>query len=106
LFKSIEKIERHSRRTIGTGQLNRLLQAAVEQHPPPLRGQRGLKILYATQLASPLGVAVPVPTFLLFVNYPELLTDEYRRYLEVRVRDHVGYYGLPVLFRLRSRRRG
>ena len=47
---------------------------------------------------------VPLPTFLLFVNYPELLTDEYRRYLESKIRDHAGYYGLPVLFRLRSRR--
>jgi GTPase len=104
LFKSIEKIETHSQRIIGTGQLNRLLQAAMEQHPPPLRGQRRLKILYATQLTPAEDKAVPVPRFLLFVNYPELLTDEYRRYLESKIRDHAGYYGLPVLFRLRSRR--
>jgi GTPase len=104
LFNSIEKIETHSQRIIGTGQLNRLLQMAMELHPPPLRGQRRLKILYATQLTPRECTAVPIPAFLLFVNHPELLTDEYRRYLESKIRDHAGYYGLPVLFRLRSRR--
>jgi GTP-binding protein len=103
LFSSVDKIESHSRRTIGTGQLNRLLQNALEQHPPPLRGQRRLKLLYATQLSPPYNAAVPPPTFLLFVNYPELLTDDYRRYLETRIRDHASYHGLPVIFRSRSR---
>jgi GTP-binding protein len=76
----------------------------MEQHPPPLRGQRRLKLLYATQLTPAEHTRVPVPTFLLFVNYPELLTEEYRRYLESKIRDHAGFYGLPILFRLRSRR--
>ncbi|MBV9488571.1 MAG: ribosome biogenesis GTPase Der [Verrucomicrobia bacterium] len=104
LFGSVEKIESHSGRTIGTGQLNRLLQNALEQHPPPLKGQRRLKIFYATQLSPRAGVAVPAPNFLLFVNQVDLLADDYRRYLEGRIRDHAGYYGLPVLFRLRPRR--
>jgi GTP-binding protein len=104
LFKSIDKIEKHSQRSLGTGPLNRLLQAAIEAHPPPLRSNRRLKLLYATQIAPRHTFGISPPAFILFVNDPAALTDDYRRYLESKIREHLGYYGLPVLFRLRSRR--
>ena len=103
LFKSIDKIEKHSHRSIGTGPLNRLLQSAIEAHPPPLRANRRFKLLYATQLDQNGADSIKPPTFVMFVNDPEALTDDYRRYLESKIREHLGYYGLPVLFRLRSR---
>jgi GTP-binding protein len=103
LFQSIERIETHAQRTLGTGQLNRLLQQAVQAHPPPARGNRRLKIMYATQIDFKHSDSIRPPTFLLFVNDPQTLTDDYRRYLEGKIREQLGYYGLPVLFRLRSR---
>jgi len=103
LFTSIDKIEQHSRRTLGTGPLNRLLQAAMEAHPPPLRSNRRLKLLYATQVGQNGNSGIKAPTFILFVNDPDALTEDYRRYLESKIREHLGYYGLPVLFRLKSR---
>jgi GTP-binding protein len=103
LFQSIEKIETHAQRTLGTGQLNRLLQQALQAHPPPARGNRRLKIMYATQIDFERTDSIRPPTFLLFVNDPQTLTDDYRRYLESKIRKQLGYYGLPVLFRLRSR---
>jgi GTPase len=103
LFQSIERIEKHAQRTLGTGQLNRLLRLAIEAHPPPARGNRRLKIMYATQIDSKQADSIRPPTFLLFVNDPQTLTDDYRRYLEGKVREQLGYYGLPILFRLRSR---
>jgi GTP-binding protein len=103
LFKSVTKIERHSRKTISTGQLNRLLENALAAHPPSVRGTRRLKILYATQLADRGGIQAP--TFLLFVNNKDLLDQSYRRYLENKIREQAGYYGLPVIFKLRERHR-
>jgi len=103
LFQSIERIEKHAQRTLGTGQLNRLLQQALEAHPPPARGNRRLKIMYATQIDFKQADSIHPPTFLLFVNDPQTLTDDYRRYLEGKIREQLGYYGLPILFRLRSR---
>ena len=103
LFQSIERIEKHAQRTLGTGQLNRLLQQALEAHPPPARGNRRLKIMYATQIDFKQADSIRPPTFLLFVNDPQTLTDDYRRYLEGKIREQLGYYGLPILFRLRSR---
>jgi GTP-binding protein len=103
LFKSVGKIERHSRKTISTGQLNRLFQNAVAAHPPPLRGTRRLKILYATQVTDRAGIQAP--RFLLFVNNKDLLDETYRRYLEGKIREQAGYYGLPIIFKLRERSR-
>jgi GTP-binding protein len=103
LFQSIERIEKHAQRTLGTGQLNRLLQQALEAHPPPARGNRRLKIMYATQIDFKQADSIRPPTFLLFVNDPQTLTHDYRRYLEGKIREELGYYGLPILFRLRSR---
>jgi GTPase len=103
LFVSIEKIQKHAQKSIGTGQLNRLLQEAMQAHPPPVRGNRRLKLLYATQVDKNGDQSIAPPSFMLFVNYPELLTDDYRRYLEGKIREEHGYYGLPILFKLRSR---
>ena len=103
LFGSIDKIQRHAHRSIGTGVLNRLFQQAMEAHPPPLRGNRRFKILYATQVDRESASRIASPTFVLFVNSPELLTDAYRRYLEAKIREKYGYYGLPIIFRFRWR---
>ncbi|HEY1477996.1 MAG TPA: hypothetical protein VGF37_09960, partial [Chthoniobacterales bacterium] len=97
--------QKHAARTFGTGPLNRLLQEAMTASPPPIRGNKRLKLLYATQVDKKSQYAVVPPTFMLFVNHPELLTDDYRRYLEARIRQQNGYYGLPIIFRLRSRHR-
>jgi GTP-binding protein len=103
LFESIERIQQHATRSIGTGSLNRLLQEALAAAPPPIRGNKRFKLLYATQIDKTSNHLVAPPTFVLFVNDPELLTDDYRRYLEARIRERNGYYGLPIIIRLRSR---
>jgi len=103
LFASIEKIQKHAKRSIGTGVLNRLLQQAVETHPPPLRANKRFKILYATQISDESANRPATPTFVLFVNSSELLTEAYRRYLAGEIRKKHGYYGLPIIFRLKSR---
>ena len=85
--------------------MNRLFQEAMAASPPPIRGNKRFKLLYATQIDKTSNHLVAPPTFMLFVNYPELLTEDYRRYLEARIRERNGYYGLPIIIRLRSRRR-
>jgi GTPase len=106
LFASIEKIQKHAKRSIGTGVLNRLFQQAMENHPPPLRANKRFKILYATQISEESADGPATPTFVLFVNSSGLLTDAYRRYLEGEIRKKHGYYGLPIIFRFKSRQPG
>ena len=103
LFTAVEKTRRAAVDKVGTGPLNRLLQAAIELQPPPLRANKRFKLLYATQLPDKAASPIPVPIFLLFVNDPATLTDPYRKYLENKLRETFPYPGLPVLFKQRGR---
>jgi GTPase len=84
-------------RRVPTGELNRLVMDAVRAHPPSHVKNRLAKILYATQ------VGVAPPTFVVFVNDPELVHFSYRRYLENRIRERYGFLGTPIRLILRQR---
>ena len=103
LFKMIEDVRHCSRQRITTGPLNRLVHAVLSANPPPIRSGKRFKILYATQLEPPQGVAIPVPQFLLFVNSADTLAPAYKKYLEARFREECPFTGLPMLINLRGR---
>ena len=103
LFTLVERVRRAALETIGTGPLNRLLHAALELQPPPLRSNKRFKLLYATHFGGRSGAPIPVPAFLLFVNDPALLVDTYRKYLENKIREVFPLPGLPILFKMRGR---
>lgn len=84
-------------RRIPTAELNRVITDAVRQHPPSHVRNRLPKVFYATQ------VSVAPPTFVIFVNDPELIHFSYRRYLENRIRDAYGFLGTPIRLILRQR---
>src|SRR5712692_267112 len=85
LFGLIAKIQLESLARIGTGILNRLLRSAFAANPPPIKKGRRLKLFYAAQTAGKKDRNLPPPEFVLFVNDPQLLTDQYKRYLEARI---------------------
>ncbi len=103
LFKVIEKVRRGAKEKISTGPLNRLFQGALELQPPPLKTNARFKILYVTQIEDRKHSPIPIPSFLLFVNKPSLLTDTYRKYLENKLREVHPFLGLPLLFKMRGR---
>jgi len=108
LFGLIAKIQRSAHARVGTGVLNRLLGAAFATNPPPMRKGRRLKLFYAAQGAGMEDRHLQPPEFVLFVNDPRSLTDQYRRYLETRLREAQSYDGLPIILaaRARSEKRG
>jgi GTP-binding protein len=103
LFKRVENVREASRRRIGTGVLNRLMENILSSHPPGLASGKRFKVLYATQPELPAGVALPVPELVLFCNDGKLLEDSYRRFLEARIREQEPWEGLPLVIRLRDR---
>ncbi len=103
LFKTVERVQKEAQTRIGTGVLNRLLAEAVAKHPPTMHGGKRLKILFGTQPDSVSAVSFNVPKIVLFVNDEKLLDDNYRRYLDSRLREHAPYTGSPLLFHLRAR---
>jgi GTP-binding protein len=62
-----------------------------------------LKLLYATQRREDEPRRVPVPEYLLFVNYAELMTRTYERFLENQIRSEYPMEGLPFVFAVKSR---
>jgi len=85
------------KRRVQTSELNRvMLRAASQQSPPNVQGRR-LKLLYVTQ------AEVEPPTFVFFVNDPELLHFSYRRYLENRLREEFDFTGTAIRMRFRRR---
>ena len=103
LFTQVEKIRQHATRRTGTGELNRLLRAAMERQGPPSRGNKRFKLLYVTQLVPKDPAPFQPPHFLLFVNDPRLLPDSYFTYLCARLREKWEFPGLPILFKKRGR---
>ncbi len=85
---------------VQTALLNQVINQAVALTPPP-SGKRSkrLRIYYATQVDG------HPPTFLLFVNDPELMTDNYQHYLERKFREAFNFSGTPIKFKLRARER-
>ncbi|MBO8176612.1 ribosome biogenesis GTPase Der [Aeribacillus pallidus] len=89
--------ENHALR-IQSSVLNDVIMDAVAMNPTPTDNGRRLKIFYATQ------VAVKPPTFVIFVNDPELLHFSYERFLENRIRDAFGFEGTPIKIIARARK--
>ncbi len=103
IFGAIDTVIAASRSPVPTGQLNRLLHHAIEKNPPPVRSGKRLKLLYATQKRHDRPQLVPVPEYLLFVNYANLLTRTYERFLENQIRAEYPMEGLPFRFLVESR---
>jgi GTP-binding protein len=82
-----------------TAEINRLLQRAMDHHPPPTKAGRPLKIFYGTQVRS------DPPTFLIFVNDRELVHFTYKRYLENRFREVYSFLGTPIQMVFKSRKK-
>ena len=97
LFPLIDTVFLEARRRISTAQLNEFLQAVTRQHPAPMYRGKFVKFSFLVQMAG------QPPTFLFFVNYPEGVTNFYRRYLENRLRQYFGFSGVPIRLRFRKK---
>lgn len=80
---------------VGTGELNRLIQEWLFEHPYTRKGKQ-LKIYYATM------ASVRPPTIVLFVNDPEIVHFSYLRYLENQLRSRYEYTGVPIRWVVRA----
>lgn len=97
LPEMIEEAYDHQHRWVQSAVLNDVLMDALAANPTPSSNGRRLRVYYATQ------VAVAPPTFVIFVNDPDLMHFSYARYLENRIRAAFDFTGTPI--RLIKRRR-
>lgn len=78
---------------IATSKLNNWLQFVTEAHPLPLqKGGKRVRIKYMTQ------TKIRPPTFKLFANNPEKITESYSKYLMNNLREAFDLPGVPIRF--------
>ena len=82
---------------ISTGKLNDIVNEAVTMNDPPVNNCRRLRIYYSTQ------VSIQPPTFVIFVNEPDLMHFSYRRYLENYIRKSFSLTATPIHLIIRKR---
>jgi GTP-binding protein len=83
-------VYKQGKKVMSRGSLERALMSAVAAHMPPSRGGKALKIHRIYQKGT------TPPTFVIFVNNPELVHFSYQRYLENQLRSVFGFEGNPI----------
>ena len=96
LMEAVVRTHEVWNRRISTGRLNRWLEEAVAQHPPPAVAGRRLKLKYMTQ------VKTRPPGFVLSCSRPDAVPESYLRYLVNGLREAFDLPGVPVRVAVRA----
>ena len=81
---------------VGTGELNRWFERAIEATPPPAPGGKRIKMRYVTQ------VKTRPPSFVIFGTRVDQLPASYERYLVNSMRKDLGFGAVPVRLMFRA----
>ena len=92
-----DRVIEERERTISTSQLNDFIKRIIKENPLPTRRGVPLKIKYATQVKS------KPPVFVFFMNIPEDLPSNDRRYIEKSIRKEYGFEGVPITLRFKRK---
>jgi len=82
---------------VATRALNRFLEQALEENPPPAVSGRRLKLNYITQPKS------RPPSFVVFCTRADAVPDTYLRYLVNAMREKFDLPGTPIRITLREK---
>jgi GTP-binding protein len=84
-------------RKISTSAINEVMLKAVEAYPPPAVKGKYIKIKYVTQLPT------HAPSFAFFCNLPQYVKENYKRYLENKIRENFDFTGVPIQIFMRKK---
>lgn len=85
-----ERVMAERRKKIKTSEFNEFLEVILKERPLPIKRGNRLKIKYGTQVKS------NPPVFKFFMNMPQELPPNYRRYIEKKIREKYGFEGVPI----------
>lgn len=100
LFKILDlSIEIYENRKvkIPTAELNGYLLPIIKSTPPPAVKGKEIKINYVNQVKS------EPPLFVFFCNFPELIVEHYKRFIENKIREKYQFTGIPISFKFRKK---
>jgi GTP-binding protein len=97
IWAAISKVYESYTQEISTSQLNKLLTEMREFGHTVSKGGKTLKVNYVTQTRT------KPPGFTFFANHPTLVDDNFRRYVENRMRERFDFTGTPILMKFRKK---
>lgn len=92
-----KKVLEERKKKISTPDLNDTIQKILKERPLPVKRGRQLKIQYGVQVKS------NPPVFKFFMNNPQELPPNYRRFLENKLREYYGFEGVPITMVFRQK---
>lgn len=84
-------------RKLSTSMINEVITEAISLHQPPSERGVRLKVYYVVQSR------IKPPTFIIFVNKPEIMHFSFQRYLENQIRNSFDFLGTPIKFNIRKK---
>lgn len=93
----VEQVIQERSKTISTSELNSFVESVLMKRPLPMKRGKQLKIQYTTQ------VKTNPPVFKFFMNSPQDLPPNYRRFLENQIRERYGFSGVPITMVFRQK---
>lgn len=100
LYKTIDLVKevyQESKKQIATSELNNFFLPIIHETSPPAVKGKEIKIKYITQIKT------NFPLFAFFCNHPNLITENYKRFLENKLREKYGFKGVPVILSFRRK---
>lgn len=97
LLQKIDLVYADYSRRVRTAEVNKAMAEMIQKHPPPRIGRGFLKFFYATQSRT------KPPTFVVFVNRPDMVHFSYERFLTNQLREHFGLVHTPIRLLFRQR---
>jgi GTPase len=98
LLETAVRVIKAYRRKVSTSSVNQALQKIVRAHAAPLSRGKPVKFYYGTQTGT------RPPTFTLFVNLPQAVSESYQKYLTHQLRALLELENAPIRLILRARR--
>ncbi len=92
-----DKVITERKKKISTPQMNDFVQKILKERSLPMKRGRQLKIQYALQVKS------NPPVLKFFMNNPQELPSNYRRFIEHKLREEFGFTGVPITMVFRQK---
>ena len=94
IFKVLETAKQvylNRKARVGTSKLNEVMLPLIEAYSPPSTKGKYIKIKYCTQLPN-----TQIPSFVFYANLPQYVKENYRRFLENKIRENWNMHGCPI----------
>ena len=101
IFKVLETakdVYQNRKTRVGTSKLNEVMLPLIEALPPQSVKGKYIKIKYCTQLPN-----TQIPSFVFYANLPQYVKENYRRFLENKIRENWSMHGCPINIFIRQK---